>query len=467
MKIKKVLTTSMLCALVCTALPVASTYADETEKVEVKIHSTNIEEVNNFLVSSSTLVVETPSVVELKKLSNDQDIYSLVTEEDTLMPELEENAFYIKESVEAKLALTDSEGETVKLQKGSIVKVEMTGDKMATVTVDGKVLSVDVALLTKEVVEPEKTEKEIKAEEEKVAAEKKASEDKKAEEEKKAAEKKAEEERVAAEKKAAEERKAAEKKAEEERVAAEKKAAEERKAAAKKAEEERVAAEKKAAEQKKAAAAKKVTLYATENLNVRSDQSATSSKLGILSKGEKVTGIDKGEWVEFTFNGKTGYVIKSYLSATKPAAEQPKANNNSGNSTPAKTEKQSYSSDIDKVVEVALAQVGKPYIWASANPNIGFDCSGLTYYAFKQAGINLNRTSYTQINNGVSVDSKDLRKGDLVFFNNGGGRISHVGIYIGNNQFVHASSPGTGVIVSKLFGSYFGNTYVGARRIIK
>ena len=445
MKIKKVLTTSMLCALVCTALPVASTYADETEKVEVKIHSTNIEEVNNFLVSSSTLVVETPSVVELKKLSDDQDIYSLVTEEDTLMPELEENAFYIKESVEAKLALTDSEGETVKLQKGSIVKVEMTGDKMATVTVDGKVLSVDVALLTKEVVEPEKTEKEIKAEEEKVAAEKKTSEDKKAEEEKKASEKKAEEERVAAEKKAAEERKAAEKKAEEERVAA----------------------EKKAAEQKKAAAEKKVTLYATENLNVRSDQSATSSKLGILSKGEKVTGIDKGEWVEFTFNGKTGYVIKSYLSATKPAAEQPKANNNSGNSTPAKTEKQSYSSDIDKVVEVALAQVGKPYIWASANPNIGFDCSGLTYYAFKQAGINLNRTSYTQINNGVSVDSKDLRKGDLVFFNNGGGRISHVGIYIGNNQFVHASSPGTGVIVSKLFGSYFGNTYVGARRIIK
>lgn len=440
MKIKKVLTTSMLCALVCTALPVASTYADETEKVEVKIHSTNIEEVNNFLVSSSTLVVETPSVVELKKLSDDQDIYSLVTEEDTLMPELEENAFYIKESVEAKLALTDSEGETVKLQKGSIVKVEMTGDKMATVTVDGKVLSVDVALLTKEVVEPEKTEKEIKAEEEKVAAEKKASEDKKAEEEKKTAEKKAEEERVAAE---------------------------ERKAAEKKAEEERVVAEKKAAEQKKAAAAKKVTLYATENLNVRSDQSATSSKLGILSKGEKVTGIDKGEWVEFTFNGKTGYVIKSYLSATKPAAEQPKANNNSGNSTPAKTEKQSYSSDIDKVVEVALAQVGKPYIWASANPNIGFDCSGLTYYAFKQAGINLNRTSYTQINNGVSVDSKDLRKGDLVFFNNGGGRISHVGIYIGNNQFVHASSPGTGVIVSKLFGSYFGNTYVGARRIIK
>ena len=440
MKIKKVLTTSMLCALVCTALPVASTYADETEKVEVKIHSTNIEEINNFLVSSSTLVVETPSVVELKKLSDDQEIYSLVTEEDTLMPELEENAFYIKESVEAKLALTDSEGETVKLQKGSIVKVEMTGDKMATVTVDGKVLSVDVALLTKEVVEPEKTEKEIKAVEEKVASENKAAEDKKAEEEKKAAEKKAEEERVAAEQK---------------------------KAAEKKAEEERVAAEKKAAEQKKAAAAKKVTLYATENLNVRSDQSATSSKLGILSKGEKVTGIDKGEWVEFTFNGKTGYVIKSYLSATKPAAEQPKANNNSGNSTPAKTEKQSYSSDIDKVIDLALAQVGKPYIWASANPNIGFDCSGLTYYAFKQAGINLNRTSYTQINNGVSVDSKDLRKGDLVFFNNGGGRISHVGIYIGNNQFVHASSPGTGVIVSKLFGSYFGNTYVGARRIIK
>ena len=73
----------------------------------------------------------------------------------------------------------------------------------------------------------------------------------------------------------------------------------------------------------------------------------------------------------------------------------------------------------------------------------------------------------TQINYGTRVSASELRKGDLVFFNNGGGRISHVGIYIGNNKFVHASTPGTGVIVSKLFGGYFGKTFVGATRLIK
>ena len=193
-----------------------------------------------------------------------------------------------------------------------------------------------------------------------------------------------------------------------------------------------------------------------------------------LSKGEKVNGIDRGEWVEFEFNGKTAYVIKAYLSETKPEVEKPKKeeksnkkNNSSNTTTPSKKENETYNADIDTVVDLALAQVGKPYVWATANPNIGFDCSGLTYYVYKQVGINLSRTSYTQINYGTRVSASELRKGDLVFFNNGGGRISHVGIYIGNNKFVHASTPGTGVIVSKLFGGYFGKTFVGATRLIK
>lgn len=404
MKIKKVLTTSMLCALVCAALPVATSYANETEKVEVQ--RTSVEEVNNSLVSDSNKLLATPSVLELQKLSKENDIYSLVTEEDTKMPELEENSYYVKKSLELKPVLNGNGDETIKVQKGSIVKMEMSGDKMATVSVDGKVATIDVSMLSKDVVEPEKSETEIKAEEEKKAEEKKAEEEK--------------------------------------------------------------------AEAKKKASAKKVTLYATENLNVRSEQSATSSKLGILSKGEKVNGIDRGEWVEFEFNGKTAYVIKAYLSETKPEVEKPKKeeksnkkNNSSNTTTPSKKENETYNADIDTVVDLALAQVGKPYVWATANPNIGFDCSGLTYYVYKQVGINLSRTSYTQINYGTRVSASELRKGDLVFFNNGGGRISHVGIYIGNNKFVHASTPGTGVIVSKLFGSYFGKTFVGATRLIK
>ena len=400
MKIKKVLTTSMLCALVCTAMPVAKSFADETEKV--KIHSTSIEEVNNSLKSETNNILQAPSVTQLQKLSIENNIYSLVTEEDTQMPELEENSYYVKETLELKTIFGEKEDETVKVEKGSIVKVEMSGDTLATATVNGKVATIDISKLSKEVVEPEKSETEIKAEEAK-----------KVEEEKKAEEKKSEE--------------------------------------------------------KKKPAVKKVSLYATENLNVRSEQSATSTKLGILSKGEKVNGIDRGEWVEFEFNGKTAYVIKSYLSESKPVVEQPKKetnSNNKNNSTSAPKENQTYNADIDTVVDLALSQVGKPYIWATANPNVGFDCSGLVYYVYKQVGINLSRTTYTQVNHGTSVSASELRKGDLVFFNNGGG-VDHVGIYIGNNKFVHASSPETGVIVSTLFGSYFGNTFVGARRLIK
>ena len=390
MKIKKVLTTSMLCALVCTAMPVAKSFADETEKV--KIHSTSIEEVNNSLVSDKNNVLESPSVAHLQKITNDNNIYSLVTEEDTKMPELEENSYYVKESSELKPVLSDNEEETVKVAKGSIVKVEMSGDKLATVSVEGKVVTIEIEKLSKEVVEPEKNETEIKAEE-----------------------------------------------------------------------------EKKVEEEKEKVSVKKVSLYATENLNVRSEQSATSAKLGILSKGENVNGIDRGEWVEFEFNGKTAYVIKSYLSETKPVVEQPKkedSSNNKNNSSSTQKDNDTYNADIDTVVDLALSQVGKPYIWATANPNVGFDCSGLVYYVYKQVGINLSRTTYTQVNHGTSVSASELRKGDLVFFNNGGG-VDHVGIYIGNNKFVHASSPETGVIVSTLFGGYFGNTFVGARRLIK
>ena len=188
MKIKKVLTTSMLCALVCTAMPVAKSFADETEKV--KIHSTSIEEVNNSLVSDKNKVLESPSVAHLQKITNDNDIYSLVTEEDTKMPELDENSYYVKESLELKPVLSDNEEETVKVAKGSIVKVEMSGDKLATVSVEGKVVTIEIEKLSKEVVEPEKNETEIKAEEEKKAAEaKKVEEEKKAEEEKKEAKK--------------------------------------------------------------------------------------------------------------------------------------------------------------------------------------------------------------------------------------------------------------------------------------
>ena len=115
MKIKKVLTTSMLCAL-----PVAKSFADETEKV--KVHSTSIEEVNNSLISESNKVLETPSVAQLKKVTSENEIYSLVTEEDTKMPELEENSYYVKKSLEL---IENEVGKSHGLYSASLQKVQL------------------------------------------------------------------------------------------------------------------------------------------------------------------------------------------------------------------------------------------------------------------------------------------------------------------------------------------------------
>lgn len=419
MKIKRVLGVSMLCALVCTPFSVINSYADELEPVEVEIHNTSTEEINN-IISNFGNFVEGPSISNSKNLLED-DVYSLVSEEDTIMPELEEDNFYIKEDVELKSISEQTDEVLAKLDKGSVVKMEMCGDEKAVVSIGDKYGVVDMSVLTKEKVEPEKKEIEEKTEE-------KASNDKKVSEEKSSTDNK---------------------KVKDEKINT--------KEASKKQE-------------------PKVSLYAVEALNIRSEQSASSNKLGILSKGEKVDGIDKGDWVQFNFNGNTAYVIKSYLSKNKPVIETPKVEEKKETkkaevkkveTSNTKKENNSYSADIETVIDIALSQVGKAYVWGSANPNVGFDCSGLVYYSFKQVGINLSRSSYTQINDGIRVSASDLRRGDLVFFSNGGSGIGHVGIYLGNNKFVHASSPGTGIIVSKLFGGYFEKTFRGATRIIK
>jgi cell wall-associated NlpC family hydrolase len=103
-------------------------------------------------------------------------------------------------------------------------------------------------------------------------------------------------------------------------------------------------------------------------------------------------------------------------------------------------------------VNTALAQVGKPYVWAAAGPN-SFDCSGLTQFAYAAAGISLPHSSSGQSGMGAPVSRADLQPGDLVFFYS---PVSHVGMYIGNGQMVHASTSGEPVKVASLdsMGSY-------------
>jgi cell wall-associated NlpC family hydrolase len=112
-------------------------------------------------------------------------------------------------------------------------------------------------------------------------------------------------------------------------------------------------------------------------------------------------------------------------------------------------------------VAVARAQVGDRYVWGASGPS-SFDCSGLTSYAWRKAGVSLPHQSRAQYRATSRVSKGDLRPGDLVFFYS---PISHVGIYIGGGLMVHAANPGAGVRVDSVFGGHYGGKYSGAGRV--
>jgi len=111
------------------------------------------------------------------------------------------------------------------------------------------------------------------------------------------------------------------------------------------------------------------------------------------------------------------------------------------------------------VVGVAMHYLGVPYVWGGSSPH-GFDCSGLVMYVFAQIGVSLPHSSYAQFNMGTPVGLSQLEPGDLVFFTGA----SHVGIYIGGGQFIHAPHTGDVVKISSLTG-YYASAFIGGRRI--
>lgn len=115
----------------------------------------------------------------------------------------------------------------------------------------------------------------------------------------------------------------------------------------------------------------------------------------------------------------------------------------------------------EQVVLIAKQYLGVPYVWGGEMPS-GFDCSGFVQYVHRRLGVDLSRTTYTQVDEGITVSREDLKQGDLVFFKKNGD-IHHVGIYIGNNQFIHAPQTGDKVKISNLSDR---NDYYTARRII-
>ena len=188
-------------------------------------------------------------------------------------------------------------------------------------------------------------------------------------------------------------------------------------------------------------------------VRMRSGASTTSSILGVYNTGTEMTITgESGNWYKVSYGGKDGYVSKDYMTTTKPS---------SGGST----SQTGYITIGETIVATAKQYMGAPYVYGGMSPS-GFDCSGFVNYVYKLCGYSMSRVaSSIYNNNGTYVEKANLQIGDLVFFASNSSSIGHVGIYIGNGQFIHSSSGAGCVVISDLSSSYYLKNYVGAKRI--
>ena len=228
----------------------------------------------------------------------------------------------------------------------------------------------------------------------------------------------------------------------------------------------------------------KTGYVSAEGLRVRKEPSTDSEELDSLSKNDKVKIIGQtGNWYKIDLNGEIGYVSSKYISDTRlpettsrsgsllknETEENKKTTTEESEETTAQKspEPETSGASGDSVVEYAKKYLGYKYVSGGASPESGFDCSGFTSYVYKNFGISLNRASKDQIKNGVSVEKSELQLGDIVLFNNDANTaIGHVGIYVGDGNFIHASNPSDGVKITTLTTGYYQKRYVGARRVI-
>ena len=188
------------------------------------------------------------------------------------------------------------------------------------------------------------------------------------------------------------------------------------------------------------------------SVRMRAAAGTDSEVVRMTTDGESVEIIGvEGEWYKVVAGGETGYIRSDYVSLVEPDSAAATVTDGSLGS---------------QIVAFAEQYLGVPYVWAGNYPNTGFDCSGFVCYVFRNFGCSLYRTTYDQYDyNGEYVAKEDLQVGDLVFFSSSSYAVGHVGIYIGDGEFIHASSGAGYVTISGLDESYYTRNYVGAKRI--
>ena len=155
--------------------------------------------------------------------------------------------------------------------------------------------------------------------------------------------------------------------------------------------------------------------------------------------------------------------IMNEVSSGQDETEKKSSNNSSTSSSEDSSSSSNDSTIGGKLVLKAKSKLGCKYVWGSTGPNT-FDCSGLTSWVHKQMGISIPRTSLAQSRSGKAVNKSDLQVGDLVFFKTTSAPVGHVGMYVGNGQFIHAPNSRSVVKIDSLSSSYYSKRYVNARR---
>ena len=227
-------------------------------------------------------------------------------------------------------------------------------------------------------------------------------------------------------------------------------------------------------------------MYSSDPRNIEEIQ----KELELATKVEVIE--EQDNWLKVKKGETEGYIRNLYVSDEAPVIEieeqvvttntvvsssqsssnsQSTNNNNTQKPVQRPVEKPeappaSNSGKVSAVLNLAYSKLGSPYEWGASGPNT-FDCSGFTSYVFRNAaGVSIPRTSGSQYGVGTSVSKSNLMPGDLVFFSSSGGRITHVGIYVGGGNMIHSPQTGDVVKVSSINSAYYTRTYVGAKRVL-